>query len=317
MRGVRAAFETVFRGEVAIWPAAVTGAAVAVASVLVGDRRGDVRVDVAMVSMAAFLFGLLLAFTIVRTRERLALVQDLVSKGNSSLLSIHQMMAAFEEQRSGAIRDLVDAHLVDQIDYRLVDYAQATGTHLRLTDAIYALEPATRQEEAVYKELLSLCSTMSSDRALIEAAVGQALSPLEWTGLLLLLAVLLALLAVLPGGTAAGAVVVGLLSAALITLMVLLRKLDLLRWHERVTIWEPTTRLFRSMGRHPYVPRDVIANGRYRPTGLVRVVDYPDPYPLRATKVVTVEDLAAGAPTPSAGVAPSANGVRDDAPARR
>ena len=291
MRGVRGVLETVFRGEVALWPAAVTGVAVAVVSLLVGDRRGDVRVDVAMVSMAAFLFGLLLAFTIVRTRERLALVQDLVSKGNSSLLSIHQMMAAFEGQRAEEVRELVDGHLVDQIDYRLVDYAEATASHLRLTDAVYALDPGTRQEEAVYKELLSLCSTMSSDRALIEAAVGQALSPLEWTGLLLLLLVLVGLLAVLPGGTIAGALVVGLLSAALITLMVLLRKLDLLRWHERVTIWEPTTRLFRSMGRHPYVPRDVIANGRYRPSGLVRVVDYPDPYPRRTTKIVTVEDL--------------------------
>jgi hypothetical protein len=74
-------------------------------------------------------------------------------------------------------------------------------------------------------------------------------------------------------------------------LIILLRRLDLLRWHEQVTIWEPTTRLFRSMGRRPYVPREVIAQGRYRPSGLVRVVDYPDPYPVRSTKIVTVEDL--------------------------
>jgi hypothetical protein len=45
------------------------------------------------------------------------------------------------------------------------------------------------------------------------------------------------------------------------------------------------------MGQHPYVPRDVISAGRYRPTGRVRVVDYPDPYPIRATKIVTLEDL--------------------------
>ena len=71
---------------------------------------------------------------------------------------------------------------------------------------------------------------------------------------------LVGLLAVLPGG-----------------FIILLRKLDRLRWHERVTIWEPTTRLFRSMGRDPYVPSEVIESGRYRPTGRVRVVGYPDP----------------------------------------
>ena len=114
-------------------------------------------------------------------------------------------------------------------------------------------------------------------------------SRVEWTGLLLLL--LVALFAVLPGGTALGAVVAGVLASTMVTFMVLLRRLDRLRRHEQVTIWEPTTRLFRSMGYHPYVPREVIVSGRYRPAGRVRVVDYPDPYPLRSTKIVRVEDL--------------------------
>ncbi len=106
----------------------------------------------------------------------------------------------------------------------------------------------------MYRELVQLCVQLGQDRVLIEAATGQAMSPIEWSGLLLLLLVLLALIAVLPGGTIPGAIVAGVLAAALVTLMVLLRMLDLLRWHERVTIWEPTSRLFRSMGADPYVP---------------------------------------------------------------
>jgi hypothetical protein len=135
------------------------------------------------------------------------------------------------------------------------------------------------------------CISMREQRGLIEAATGQAMSPLEWSGLFLLLLVLLSLISVLPGGTVPGALVAGVLAGTLVTLMILLRRLDLLRWHERLTIWEPTTRLFREMGRDPYVPRDVINSGRYCPTGRVRVVDYPDPYPIRATKIVTVEDF--------------------------
>ena len=117
------------------------------------------------------------------------------------------------------------------------------------------------------------------------------MSPIEWSGLLLLLLLLLGLIAVLPGGTVLGALVAGMLAGTWVTLMVLLRKLDLLRWHERVTIWEPTTRLFRNMGHDPYVPREVIESGRYRPSGSIRIVDYPDPYPIRITKIVTVENL--------------------------
>jgi hypothetical protein len=290
-RGLQSAWASLRNGESVVWPAALAGGIVALASVLVGPNRGDLRVDVALASMAAFLFGVLLAFTIVRTRERLALVQNLVAKGNASLFSIHQMMAVFGDDDRRRIRDLVDRHLTDQIDYRLVDYHLATPSYLALTDAIYALEPSSGQEEIIYKELVSLGISMYSSRALIEAATGQEMSPIEWTGLFLLLLLLLGLIAVLPGGTALGALVAGMLAGTLVTLMVLLRKLDLLRWHEQVTIWEPTTRLFRSMGQDPYVPRQVIEDGRYQPTGRIRVVDYPDPYPMRATKIITTENL--------------------------
>jgi hypothetical protein len=291
VKGVRALVGSLTSGDVVLWPSAAAAVLLGVASYLVGSHRGDVRVDVAMASMAAFLFGVLLAFTIVRTRERLALVQDLVAKDNSSLFSIHQMMPVFDEEDGEHVRDLVDVHLTDQIDYRLVDYHQATPSYLRLTDAVYGLVPKGPQEESVYKELVALCIATTADRAQIEAATGQALSPMEWTGLLLLLLLLMGLIAVLPGGTALGAAVAGVLAGTLVTFMILLRKLDSLRWHEVVTIWEPTTRLFRSMGRDPYVPREVIESGRYRPTGRVRVVEYPDPYPMRATKIVKLEEL--------------------------
>ncbi len=291
MRWFRSVVTPVADGDAVIWPAALAGVLAGVVSYLVGPTRGDVRVDVAMASMAAFLFGVLLAFTIVRTRERLALVQDLVAKGNSALLSIHQMLAAFGEEDRRHVRELVDGHLTDQIDYRLVDYYLATPSHLELTDAVYALDPEGPQQEAVYKELVALCITMTTDRSLIEAATGQALSAIEWSGLLLLLVLLVGLMAVLPGGTVLGALVVGVLTGTLVTFMILLRKLDRMRWHERVTIWEPTARLFRSMGRHPYVPREVIESGRFLPTGRVRAVDYPDAYPNRSTKIVRVVEL--------------------------
>jgi len=205
------------------------------------------------------------------------------------------MMAVFGDEDRRRIRDLVDSHLTDQIDYRLVDYHLATPSLLALIDAVYALEPVGPRQEAVYKEMVALCISMNIDRSLIEAATGQALSAIEWSGLLLLLLLLVGLIAVLPGGTVLGALVVGVLAGTLATFMILLRKLDRLRWHERVTIWEPTARLFRSMGRDPYVPREVIESGRFRPTGGVRVVDYPDSYPLRATKIVKTEDLGSGA----------------------
>jgi hypothetical protein len=304
-------------GDRVVVPVLITGVLVAVISLVVGRHRGDVQVDVAMVSMAAFLFGVLLAFTIVRMRDRLAQVQELVARGNSGLFSVYQLSSVFHPADCERIRVLIDEHLVDQIDYRL-----ATDSYLVLVDEVRRLNPTTQQQQSVYRELVKSSVEMDGYRALIEAVTGQEMSSLEWTALTLLLLVLLGLFSVLPGGTVLGALVVGTLAIALATLMILIRKLDVLRWHERVTIWEPTTRLFRSMGLDPYVPRLVIDSGRYLPVGRVRVVDYPDPYPDRSRKVITVEEhdgtgavVAAGTPG-SDGSTPAdqAPGMPTDAP---
>ncbi len=238
-----------------MWSALVVGLIVAIASYAVGHNRGDLEVDVALASMATFLFGVLIAFTIARTTERLAVVQNLLSRGNSSMLSIYQLMAIFPEPDAVRVRVLIDRQLTSQIDYRLVDNHLSTPPHLALNDAVFNLDPQTRQEEIAYRSLLHTCIDMTANRALIEATTGQSLSTIEWLGLLLLLLILISLIVVLPGGTVLGALIAGALAGTLVTLVVLLRKLDLLRWHERSAIWEPTTRLFRSMGLHPYVPR--------------------------------------------------------------
>ena len=287
---------SLLHGEVVIWPAVVAGVAAAVGSLAAGSLHLDLDVEVALASMTTFLFGVLLAFTIARTRERLVLIRGLMSEGNAALQSIHQMMAVFPEPDRSTIRDLVDRQLTSQIDYRLVDNHLANPAHDALVEAIYALDPTTRQEEVLYRKLTELCIHMGAYRAKIDTATGEVLLPVEWTGMFLLLGVIVAMLVVMPGGTLWGALVAGLLTGTLVTLLIVLRQLDRLVWHEEASIWGPTTRLFRSIGRDPYVPRMVIDSGRYVPTGRVRVVDYPDRYPDRSHKVVTLEEFDDGVP---------------------
>jgi hypothetical protein len=67
-------------------------------SLALGTRRGELEVEVALASMATFLFGVLLAFTIARSRERLLLLQDTISRNDAALLSIHQIVSVFPEE---------------------------------------------------------------------------------------------------------------------------------------------------------------------------------------------------------------------------
>jgi hypothetical protein len=289
MTAVRSTAQSLLNGETTLLPSLSVGIIVGGVSLVLGSRSGELEVEVALASMATFLFGVLLAFTIARARERLLLLQDTINKNDAALLSIHQMISVFPEEDQARIRDLIDEQLTSEIDYRLVDHHYSTPAFLALAAAIYALEPQSQQQVGSYRELLRLCIDVGSNRAIIESITGQSLSVLEWSGLILLLLLLVGLIAVIPGGTVLGAAAAGVMAGTLTTLMILLRKLDLLRWHERTSIWEPTTRLFRSMDLDPYVPRAVIDSGRYRPAGRIRVVDYPDPYPDRSSKVVTIE----------------------------
>ncbi len=288
-RPVRARFVSMFHGETFGIPAVVVGVGVAGGAILIGAHNANISVVSTLSGTAAFLFGVLLAFSIQRSRERLSTVQNLISKGNSALLAIYELMVVFGEEDRRHIRELIDRHLTEQIDYHLVDYYRADGSFYELAEAVFQLELENKSQENAHKVLLDLGAHSMNDRSSIESATAQAMSATEWLGLVTLLFLLLALIAVVPEGNVLGSVVAGILAGALVVLMSLVRRLDRLRWHERSAIWEPTTRLFRQMGQHPYVPREVIEAGRYQPTGLIRVVEFPDPYPIRSTKRITVE----------------------------
>jgi len=291
MIDVRSTVRSVINGDVTLWPSLAVGVIVGAASLALSTNGSALDRDVALASMATFLFGVLLAFTIARALERVQLLQYTISRNNAALLSIHQMMVVFPEEDQLRIRDLIDLQLTTEIDFHLVDNHLAAPAHLALATTIYSLDPLNAQQVTVYDELLRMCVDVESNRAIIESITGQSLSALEWSGLILLLLLLDGMIAVIPGGSLLGAVPAGVMAGTLTTLMILLRKLDRLRWHERVAIWEPATRLFRNMGLDPYVPRVAIDSGRYWPSGRIRVVDYPDPYPERSTKIVSVEVL--------------------------
>jgi len=79
IRTVKRLARSVVHGEIVLWPAVVAGIGAGVLSVAIGSVRLDLNVEVALASMATFLFGVLLAFTIARTRERLAMVRELMA----------------------------------------------------------------------------------------------------------------------------------------------------------------------------------------------------------------------------------------------
>ncbi len=97
MKGLRTTVRSLVDGEFTLWPSLAVGVIVGCVSLAIDSTGSGLEIDVALASMATFLFGVLLAFTIARARERLQLLQDTISRNNAALLSIHQMMVVFPE----------------------------------------------------------------------------------------------------------------------------------------------------------------------------------------------------------------------------
>ena len=189
------------------------------------------------------------------------------------------------------MRTLIDLHLQDQIDYRLVDFGRSTASHLALMKYVAEIAADDNSGKApVREQMLTLIVQTNANRTQVETSTRHSLSKAEWICIFTLFALLTFTLPFFDAGTVLGAVVVSLLTATLAVFVAILWNVDHLRWQEDSWVWEPLDRLFRNLGLLPYYPLNVLEEKRALPTGMVRAADYPHPYPDVSDKQVRVID---------------------------
>lgn len=242
-----------------------------------------------LLGVSHFVFGLFAVFAIENARTRLIRVNELLKAGDADLISLHELSASFSERVQDEVRDLIDAHLQDQIDYRLVDFDRSTTSFTALFRWVRELEPQSPQQEVGYDHLIDVCIKAAERRKLLESLVRQRVSNVEWLTLLSLFTAMWGLMLASSNGPLVANVLGGVLVASLAGILLVLRHFDQLRWQEGDAIWQPLHSLALSVGLIPYYPRPVITTGRADPpTGPIRIVDYPHPYPDMSNKQVSV-----------------------------
>lgn len=244
-----------------------------------------------LLGLAYFVFGIFAAFAMDNARSGQSRVNELLKAGDADLVSIYQLAASFGREARSAIRDVMDMHLQDQIDYRLVDFDRSTASFLDLFERVRALTPGSAAQEIAYDHMLGICTLASERRKQLEALVRQRITTVEWVTLLSLLAALWGLMLAANGGPLVSSVLGGVLVASLGGVMVVLRHLDDFRWQEGDAIWKPLHTLFLSLDLVPYYPRIALTSGRLDPpSGRLRLVDYPFPYPEMTNKIIEEVD---------------------------
>lgn len=243
-----------------------------------------------LLSVASFLFGIFVAFSIANNHSRLSKINETLKGDSAIILSIYEMLTVFGKETQEEVQKLLDKYLIDQIDYYLEDFRYSQQSFTNLYRYLINLEPRNKRQETVYDAIVNLLNNSMANRKHVETLVKQKMFTFEWISILMLLGLIIFLVFNINSGSAYSVLLSALLASASIILVFVLRDLDSLRWKEQSAIWEPLNSLFISLNLLPYYPKEVINRRGVQLTRgqEMRVVEYPDPYPEMTHKIVTV-----------------------------
>lgn len=244
-------------------------------------------------SLTTFTFAIFLSFSIARLHTRLSNIRTLLREDDASIVTIHVYMKLFGKKERQKFLALVDAYLMAQLDYRLIDlsrtYPQLESLHLFLA----SLRVRSQKQEALKDRVLELADDMEKRHRIVVVHIRDSMLSYEWISLLVLASTTWFMLLLVNNGTGMMTVILGLIATSLVLFLAILQDLNNLSWQERSWIHEPLSRLFVSLGLLPYVPVSItkLTKRSYLNTlETYRIAIYPNPYPdMRGKKVKIVK----------------------------
>lgn len=260
--------------------------------VLFFDFRGDRDEFSTLLSATSFIFGSFMAFSIANSQSRLNKIDETIKSDEGLLQYIYKISSLFGDEVQKDVRKLIDNYLIDQLDYYLVDFRYSGKSFNKLFDYLIHLKRYNKAQDSAYSQMMGFLQSSSVNRQKIEALVGQRVQKFEWMTILTLLSITLFFILYTNTGSNLSNFITIVVTTAFISLVLLLREIDTLRWKETTWIWDPLVELFKDLDLLPYFPEDVIKKGRYKVAKgeKIRLASYANPYPnMEDKKVETIE----------------------------
>lgn len=243
-------------------------------------------------TISSFIFGVLFAYYLDSSNEKHKLIVSNLRKDDALMISIHQQVKYFDENTQLEIVKRMDSYLQAQIDFVLSDYYLSGKEFMKLYTFIQDIEVTNPKEKEAREKILSLLDTSLEVRKNVEANAYNKITSGEWITLFIFALIILLTTIGLYNGSPESIVVTVLLSFGIIILLVLLDKIDNLRWRQDEYIWLPLTLLFRDLDLLPYFPINIIKHRRIKDVkGKIRVAIYPNEYPDRTQKTIEIMEI--------------------------
>lgn len=240
---------------------------------------------------ASFVFGLFLTFFTVNAQNRLNTISSGLQAENGSLLFLSQASKVFPTAAQNKLRQMTDAYLMSQLDYRLHDYHLTESDFTALFDTVFTFKPTNGLSTLMHEKMLDELNGMMKNRQVIESSIDTDMERFEWINLLLLLGITVGCLLMMNDGSLTLRLVTSLLSSTAIMMMWTLYDMDKLHWQEERRIWIPLQRTLKDLGLLPYYPESALRGGRIKlqPSVRIRIARFPNAYPDLSGKTVKVQ----------------------------
>ncbi len=261
---------------------------------LITKGHGFTDYDFTLITVAAFIFGIFIGFTIINNLDKLNKVNELLKTHDANFLLLYKLVQQYDKTIVDKFRELIDKHMMDELDYRLADFQYSAPSFYKLYDFLADLEPKTEKQSIIYHKIMDTLGETAEARQQVEVITKKKISQYEWFSIFALFTFVCVLILRINEGTVFTALLSSALVTPLLVLILVLQTFNNLRWQEATQIWEPLHHLFLSLDLLPYYPDVVIKSGRFTPPGpgKIRVANYPHPYPDMTGREITIVEVA-------------------------
>lgn len=240
-------------------------------------------------SVATFLFGILIAFSISDRHNRLEQIRENDSNERAQLVLIYGLSKQLGNSISKKLQKIIDNYIQKTLDYTIWDYHKTEPQFQKIIDFISPFS-RKRSQTVLIDNMMGILKELSTARRKTIALIDDRLTKVEWTIFSLLSSIIILTLLFISIKSWVVIFIVSALSISLILILLLLRSLDDLSWKEEERIFEPYQEALESIGVMRYYPEDLIVQKKVKNHSKYeyRIGIFPKPYPNLSGKKIKI-----------------------------
>ena len=219
-----------------------------------------------ILTVVAFLFGIIAGFYIVVTTTDYNSVKNILATETAGWILLHQKVLIYDKQIADKLSLLIDEYVRRAFDFEIIDYAKSTYSEFETIKKLARELPQKENLSSVYEKILDTMDDVVTARQQLTVLGARTLSIFQWTILFALATIFIFSLYGLRTGELFFDIVTVAISSSVILVLLLIRDLDLYIWNERTFSFDIFENVLKSVGQLPYYPAESLKAGRVHPT---------------------------------------------------